>query len=264
MSEHISNQQSHISKTSIQTKSSELRLNKFLSDAGICSRREADRLIEAGKVMIDGRTAVLGDKVNDSQRVTVNGREVIRNDELILLALNKPEGIECTTDASNPDNIVDYIHYPKRVYPIGRLDKNSTGLILLTNTGELVDQILRSSNQHEKEYVVTVDHRISPDFLKQMSEGVEIYIDNEDRSVTTRKCKIEQISDNRFSIILTQGFNRQIRRMCKALGYSVTALKRVRVMNIRLDDLKEGSWREVTEDEIRKLLSSLKDSHIEG
>ena len=167
MSEHISNQQSHISKTSIQTKSSEFRLNKFLSDAGICSRREADRLIEAGKVMIDGRTAVLGDKVNDSQRVTVNGREVIRNDELILLALNKPEGIECTTDASNPDNIVDYIHYPKRVYPIGRLDKNSTGLILLTNTGELVDQILRSSNQHEKEYVVTVDHRISPDFLNK-------------------------------------------------------------------------------------------------
>ena len=264
MSEHISNQQSHISKTSIQTKSSELRLNKFLSDAGICSRREADRLIEAGKVMIDGRTAVLGDKVNDSQRVTVNGREVTRNDELILLALNKPEGIECTTDASNPDNIVDFIHYPKRVYPIGRLDKNSTGLILLTNTGELVDQILRSSNQHEKEYVVTVDHKISPDFLKKMSAGVEIYIDNEDRSVKTRKCKTEQIDDNRFSIILTQGFNRQIRRMCKALGYSVTALKRVRVMNIRLDDLKEGSWREVTEDEIRKLLSSLKESHTEG
>ena len=263
MSQHVSNPQSHISKTSVQTKSGELRLNKFLSDAGICSRREADRLIEAGKVLIDGKLAVLGDKVTDSQLVTVNGQEVRRNDELILLALNKPEGIECTTDASNPDNIVDFIGYPKRVYPIGRLDKNSTGLILLTNTGELVDQILRSSNLHEKEYVVTVDHKISPDFLKQMSEGVEIYIDNEDRTVTTRKCKTEQIDELSFSVILTQGFNRQIRRMCKALGYRVTSLKRIRVMNIRLGDLKEGCWREVTEEEIKELLSALKESQTD-
>lgn len=257
MSDQNLKPQSHISKDIIQAKDGAVRLNKFLSDAGVCSRRGADRLIEAGKVLIDGKVAVLGDKVEDGQRVSVNGKEINRSEELILLVLNKPEGIECTTDASNPDNIVDYIHYPKRVYPIGRLDKNSTGLILLTNTGELVNKILKSSNYHEKEYIVCVDHKVTDEFLKQMGDGVEIYIDNEDRTVMTRKCKLRRIDDKSFSIILTQGFNRQIRRMCKALGYQVTALKRVRVMNILLGDLPEGKWREVTEEEIKELLAEL-------
>ena len=249
--------QSYISKELIQIKDEAVRLNKFLSDAGVCSRREADRLIEAGKVLIDGKVAVLGDKVDTTQTVTVDGKIISSNDEMILLALNKPEGIECTTDASNPDNIVGFINFPKRVYPIGRLDKNSTGLILLTNTGELVNKILKSANYHEKEYIVHVDHVITEQFLKQMSEGVEIYIDNEDRTVLTRKCKVSRIDDKSFSIILTQGFNRQIRRMCKALGYQVTALKRIRVMNILLEDLPEGKWRAVSEEEIKELLKEL-------
>ena len=234
-----------------------IRLNKYLSDAGFCSRREADRLIEAGSVFIDERRAALGDKVAKGQKVTVNGKPIQPASRMILLALNKPEGIECTTDALNPDNIVDFIHYPERVYPIGRLDKNSTGLILLTNTGELVNRILKSSNFHEKEYVVEVDHELSDSFLKKMRSGVKIEIDNENRTVVTRKCKVCKTGSKTFTIILTQGYNRQIRRMCSALGYRVVKLKRVRIMNICLGRLPEGSWREVTKAEVDELIRQL-------
>lgn len=253
----MANQHRSLSKDLIQKQDGPVRLNKFLSDAGVCSRREADRLIEAGKVMIDGKTAVLGDKVEAGQVVLCEGREVKSNKKLILLALHKPEGIECTTDRDNPDNIVDFTGYPERIYPVGRLDKNSTGLILLTNTGELANQILKASNHHEKEYQVSVDKDITDEFLKQMAGGVTIYIDNEDRTVTTRKCKVKKTGKRTFTIILTQGFNRQIRRMCKALGYQVQSLKRVRIMNILLGDLPEGKWRSVSEEEIRKLLEQL-------
>ncbi len=215
-------------------------------------------MIEAGRIQIDGKKAVLGDKVEPGQEVTVDGKKVELNQNLILIALNKPEGIECTTDASNPDNIVDFIHFPERVYPIGRLDKNSTGLILLTNTGELVNKILKASNYHEKEYQVTVDKEVTSDFLKQISDGVMIHIDNEDRTVTTRKCKVTKSGKRSFTIILTQGYNRQIRRMCKALGYRVEKLKRVRIMNIELGKLPLGKYRDVTQEELRGLLELLK------
>lgn len=246
-----------IKRISGQTEQNAVRLNKYLSDAGVCSRREADRLISSGAVFLDGKPAILGDKVSEGQKVTVKGKEVSASSKLILLALNKPSGIECTTDPKNPDNIVDFVGYPERVYPIGRLDKNSTGLILLTNTGELVNRILKSSNYHEKEYQVRVDRPLTDVFLNNMRRGVTIYIDNEDRTVTTRKCRVEQTGEKSFSIILTQGFNRQIRRMCRALGYEVTALKRVRIMNICLGNLREGSIREVTEDELKELIREL-------
>lgn len=252
-----------IRKAIHHTKTSEaenpVRLNKFLSDAGVCSRREADRLIEAGSVFVDGRRAELGEKVAKGQKVMVGGKEVHASSKLILLALNKPEGIECTTDASNPNNIVDFVHYPERIYPVGRLDKNSTGLILLTNTGELVNRILKSSNYHEKEYAVEVDRELTDAFLTKMQSGVRIEIDNENRTVVTRKCKVCRTGPKTFTIILTQGYNRQIRRMCKALGYGVTKLKRIRIMNIRLGSLPEGSWREVTDTELAELIRQVKD-----
>lgn len=231
-----------------------VRLNKYLSDAGVCSRREADRLIESGRVRVDGREAVLGDRVTKGQRVSVDGKQVEPNEKLILLALHKPAGVECTTDRSNPDNIVDFVGYPERVFPVGRLDKNSTGLILLTNAGELSNRILKASNYHEKEYQVTVDRDLTPVFLAQMAQGVDIYIDNEDRTVTTRPCIVKQTGKRSFTIILTQGFNRQIRRMCRTLGYRVESLKRVRVMNILLGDLPQGACREVSEAELKELI----------
>lgn len=234
-----------------------VRLNKYLSDAGVCSRREADRLIEAGVVFLDGKPAVLGDQVQNGQKVFVNGKEISPKTGVVLLALNKPEGIECTTDPKNPDNIVDFVHYPERVYPVGRLDKNSSGLILLTNTGELVNKILKASNHHEKEYLVEVDRDLSADFPERMGGGVKIHIENEGRTVTTRKCRVEKTGKRSFSIVLTQGYNRQIRRMCRALGYEVKKLKRIRIMSLSLDDLPKGKYREVTETELKQLLKEL-------
>lgn len=231
--------------------SSPVRLNKFLSDAGFCSRREADRLIEDGKVFIDGQPAALGTRVEPGQEVSVNGKVLKRDNNIILIAYNKPEGIECTTDADNPDNIVAHINYPKRIYPIGRLDKNSTGLILLTNTGEIVNGILRSVNMHEKEYVVSVDKDIDEDFIQKMRNG--IYLD--ELEVKTRPCEVCKNSAREFNIILTQGLNRQIRRMCAALGYKVVSLKRIRIMNIELDGLKEDEFREVSKQEFDTLLN---------
>lgn len=226
----------------------EIRLNKFLSDSGFCSRREADRLIEGRKVTVNSETAVMGQKVTLKDIVKVNGQIISREEEQIVIAFNKPVGVECTTDAGNPDNIVDYIGYHKRIYPIGRLDKNSQGLILLTNDGSLVNHILKASNYHEKEYVVTVDKSIDNEFVQKMSSGVEIL------NQVTRPCKVTRVNKHTFHIVLTQGLNRQIRRMCESLGYKVQKLKRIRIMNIHLGNLPIGQYRNVTDEELAQIM----------
>ena len=225
----------------------EIRLNKFLSDAGFCSRRQADRLIEEGHVKVNNETALMGQKVTLLDKVTVDGKEVSREEEQIVIAFNKPVGVERTTDKNNPDNIVDYINYKKRIYPIGRLDKNSQGLILLTNDGALVNNILKASNYHEKEYVVTVDKPITEEFIKQMSKGVKIL------DQVTRPCVVKKVNKHTFNIILTQGLNRQIRRMCETLGFKVQKLKRVRIMGVHLDNLPIGNYRNLTNSELNSL-----------
>ena len=226
----------------------QIRLNKFLSDAGYCSRREADRLVEQRVVKVNGKTAVMGQKVTINDSIMVKGKNISREEEQILIALNKPVGIECTTDLNNPDNIVDFINFDKRIYPIGRLDKNSQGLILLTNDGSIVNNILKGSNYHEKEYVVTVDKPVTDDFIKKMSTGVRI-IDQ-----VTRPCKVAKVKKHVFNIVLTQGLNRQIRRMCGELGYNVQKLKRIRIMNIELGNLPVGQYRKVTDSELKELM----------
>ena len=230
----------------------QIRLNKFLSDAGYCSRREADRLVEQGVVKVNGKTAVMGQKVTINDSIMVKGKNISREDEQILIALNKPVGIECTTDLNNPDNIVDFINFDKRIYPIGRLDKNSQGLILLTNDGSIVNNILKGSNYHEKEYVVTVDKPITDDFIKKMSTGVRIL------DQVTRPCKVTKVKNHVFNIVLTQGLNRQIRRMCGELGYNVQKLKRIRIMNIELGNLPVGQYRKVTDSELKELMRNFK------
>ena len=238
----------------------EVRINKYLSSAGYCSRREADRLLEQGRVTIDGIPAQMGSKVTDGQTVFVDGKSIIEEDEKILLAFYKPTGIVCTTTANQGDNnIVDYIGYPKRIYPVGRLDKDSEGLILMTNNGEMMDKILRSANGHEKEYIVTVNKEIDDSFIKAMSGG--IYLAELDR--TTKPCKVTALGKKTFRIILTQGLNRQIRRMCSTQGREVVQLKRIRIMNILLGDLKPGEYRNVTEAEIQELMYLLEDSSNE-
>lgn len=231
--------------------SEQIRLNKFLCDSGVCSRREADRLIADGKVTVNGRRAELGMRVSRADCITCGGRRVIFEEELILLAFNKPEGIECTADRKNKNNIIDYLNYPKRVTYVGRLDKNSCGLILMTNDGDLGNKIAKSVNHHEKEYIVKVNRKITNDFIERMSNGVEIL------DTVTRKCEVRQIDDYSFNIILTQGLNRQIRRMCEALSYKVVYLERIRVMNILLGNLKRGSYRNVTTREIEELLKDI-------
>ena len=244
-----------------QINSEGMRLNKYLSDGGFCSRREADRLIEAGKVFVDGKVAVMGQMVLEGQKVTVGtkeaGKSVRRQEELVLIALNKPVGIECTADKSNPDNIVAFVNYKSRVFPVGRLDKNSEGLILLTNDGSLADKMMRAANYHEKEYIVTVDKKIDSSFIKKMGAGVPIKDEEHGLDTVTRKCMVEKVSDNKFKIVLTQGINRQIRRMCSYFGYNVIKLKRVRIMNIKLDNIPLGKWRMVTTHELKELKSSL-------
>ncbi len=235
----------------------EIRLNKYISDSGFCSRREADRYIENGSVRINGRVAEMGMKVHSGDIVKVNGTPIEGENDTVYIALNKPVGIVSTTDTTESDNIIDLVNYPTRIFNIGRLDKPSEGLILLTNDGDIVNKILRASNNHEKEYEVMVDKPITDDFLKKMAGGVPIL------GATTKKCKIAQDGVNRFRIILTQGLNRQIRRMCEYLGYEVTKLKRVRIMNISLGKLPIGQWRFLTEEEIEVLNRSLKDSNSE-
>ena len=233
-----------------------VRLNKYISEAGLCSRREADRLIEAGRVQVDGKTAVSGQKVSDNQEILVDGKSISKEEEMVLLAVNKPRGVVCTTDKRWGDQTVEeLIHYPKRVFYMGRLDKDSEGLLLMTNNGDIINKMMRAGNYHEKEYKVTVDHEITADFLEKMASGVEIL------DTVTRPCRVEKIGTYTFRIILTQGLNRQIRRMCEALGYQVKKLKRERIMNIRLGNLKEGMYRELTDEELDTLYDMIQDSY---
>jgi len=233
------------------------RLNKYLSEAGYCSRREGDKLIDAGRVTINGVVPEMGTKVSPNDVVAVDGEIITKsNQKPVYLAFNKPVGIVCTTDTNvEKDNIIDYINYPKRIFPIGRLDKLSDGLIFMTDDGDIVNKILRASNNHDKEYIVTVDKPISQTFIKRMAGG--IYLEDLDR--TTKKCVVKKIDSHTFSIILTQGLNRQIRRMCEYLTYEVTSLKRVRIMNIKLD-VPVGEYREFTEKELKTLHLLLEDS----
>ena len=231
------------------------RINKYLSEIGFCSRREADKLIDSGRVLINGKKAEMGAKVSSDDKVIVNG-ELLKptKNKNVYLAFNKPRGIVCTTDTRvEKDNIIDFINYPKRIFPVGRLDKSSEGLIFLTNDGEIVNKILRARNQHEKEYLVSVNKPITKDFINKMSNGVPIL------DTVTKKCFIKQTHKNQFRIILTQGLNRQIRRMCEYLGYRVRSLKRVRIMNVKLD-LKLGKWRYLKPDELNTLHQLLSQS----
>ncbi|MEW4923061.1 pseudouridine synthase [Algibacter sp. 2305UL17-15] len=233
------------------------RINKFLSEVGYCSRREADKLIEAGRVTINGIVPEMGTKIAPDDSVAVDGETIKNtNDPFVYLAFNKPVGIVCTTDTSvEKDNIIDFIKYPKRIFPIGRLDKPSEGLILLTDDGDIVNKILRASNNHEKEYIVTVDKPISQTFIQRMEGGIPLA----DLNKTTKKCKVEKLGTYKFKIILTQGLNRQIRRMCDYLNYEVQTLKRVRIMNIKID-MPVGEYRELTKEEFKELNTLLEDS----
>lgn len=230
-----------------------VRLNKYISDSGVASRRAADRMIEEGRVTIDGRKAVLGDRVLPGADVRVDGESISPEEEDIVLAFNKPVGITCTSNPDDPDNVIDFIRYPKRIYSVGRLDKDSEGLILMTNNGELADKIMHSSSGHEKEYIVTVDKDITVPFLKEMASGVPIM----GGSRVTRKCEIEPIGKREFRIILKQGLNRQIRRMCEELGYTATGVKRIRIINIELGNMKVGRYRDLTKAERAELYKRL-------
>ena len=229
----------------------EQRLNKYLSDVGYCSRREADRLIAEGRVSVDGLKAELGQKVTEGARVSVDGKAVRKKARPVLLAVYKPVGVVTTTAQDEPANIVTYVGYPERIYPIGRLDKDSEGLILMTNQGELADKIAHARGRHEKEYLVSVDKAVTKEFVEKMAAGVRI------GETTTRRCQVTKVSRSRFRIVLTQGLNRQIRRMCEALGYRVTELKRIRVMSITLQDLQPGQYRVIEGDEYETLLAQL-------
>lgn len=237
-------------------KSEPVRLNKYLSEAGVCSRREADRLIETGRVTVDGQRAQTGMRIVPGQVVKVGNKVVSKQDEMIVLAVNKPRGIVCTEERRERDSIVRFLNYPVRVTYIGRLDKDSHGLLLMTNNGDIINKMMRAANKHEKEYKVTVDKEITEDFLKKMAVGVPIL------DTVTRPCTVKKIGKYTFSIILTQGLNRQIRRMCEALGYEVKDLLRVRVMNITLDGLKDGQYRKLTDQELNELYDQLKDSSV--
>ena len=234
--------------------SESVRINKYLSEAGVCSRREADRQIERGAITINGKTAVMGDKVSPGDVVMYGKKKVSIEEEAVLLAVNKPAGIVCTSEKREKDNIVDYVNYPKRIYPIGRLDKNSHGLILMTNQGEIANQIMRSRNLHEKEYIVKVNREMTEEILSNLSKGVYL----KELETETRPCQVEKVGKRTFRIILTQGLNRQIRRMCEAFQYRVVDLKRVRILNIRLGDLKEGTYRKITGQEWKELQQQLK------
>jgi 23S rRNA pseudouridine2604 synthase len=229
-----------------------MRINKFISETGFCSRREADRLIEAKRVTINGQVAELGSTVNETDIVKVDNKEIGEKKKSIYIALYKPVGITSTTDREIEGNIVDFVNHPERIFHIGRLDKDSEGLILLTNDGDIVNEILRAENNHEKEYIVTVNKKITDEFIYRMANGVRIL------GKITKKCHVEKIDDRAFKIILTQGLNRQIRRMCSVFGYKVTRLKRIRIMNIQLGDLKVGQWRYLTKEELDKLNFLLK------
>ena len=232
-----------------------VRINKYLSEAGYCSRRAADKLLEAGRITLNGKIPELGTKVEDGDLVAVDGKNINNEAEnFVYIMLNKPVGIVCTTDQQREkDNIIDFINYPKRIFPVGRLDKPSEGLIIMTNDGDIVNKILRARNNHEKEYIVTVDKAITPDFIEKMSSGVAIL------DTVTNPCEVEYLGKHKFRIILTQGLNRQIRRMCETLGYEVLTLKRIRIMNLKLD-IPVGEWRYLSKEEMNELNHLLSDS----
>ena len=228
-----------------------ISLNKFISATGICSRREADRWIEAGRVKINGQVAKRGNRVEPEDQVLLDGKPLQAKADVVYIALNKPPGITCTTERHDPKNIIDFVKHPQRIFPIGRLDKPSTGLILLTNDGDIVNRILREENEHDKEYIVRVNRPITKDFVAKMQAGIPIL------DTITKPCQVEQLGKSLFKITLTQGLNRQIRRMCEALDYKVVTLKRVRIMNIRLGKLPVGEWRDLTARELKNLKDSL-------
>ena len=240
--------------------SSNIRLNKFISESGICSRREADRYIESGRVLINKRKAVIGDIVKPGDMVTVNGQQLEprKGEELIFIALNKPTGITSTTELNVKDNIIQFVNHQQRIFPIGRLDKDSQGLIFLTNNGDLVNKILRAGNNHEKEYIVSVNKPLTEQVIAGMAAGVPML------GVTTKKCKIEQINATVFKIILVQGLNRQIRRMCEHFGYDVVKLERTRIMDIGLKGLPAGDWRDLTEPELKNIYKLIASSSSES
>jgi 23S rRNA pseudouridine2604 synthase len=228
-----------------------MRINKYLSEAGIVSRRGADKWIEDGRITINGQLAELGSKVEDCDEVRADGKLVKTEEQLVYLALNKPVGITSTTERHIKGNVVDFVNHPLRVFHIGRLDKDSDGLLLLTNDGDIVNEILREENGHEKEYIVTVDQPITKEFIRKMESGVRIL------DTVTKPCKVKQLGPRKFNMTLTQGLNRQIRRMCSALGYNVRKLQRTRIMNIHLGDLPNGKWRDLTEDELAEMFKML-------
>jgi len=232
-----------------------MRINKFISSTGLCPRRQADKLIEQRKVKINGKTAILGDVVNSEDRVEVNGKMLKLQERIIYIALNKPPGITCTTERHVKGNIIDFVNHKERIFPIGRLDKPSEGLILLTNNGDIVNKILRNENDNEKDYIVTVNKNITPNFIRGMSDGVKIFNPVRNEYTMTNRCKVQQIDAKTFKITLTQGLNRQIRRMCSHFGYKVVKLKRIRIMNIKLKSLPIGKWRNLTEEEVKTLLA---------
>jgi len=231
-----------------------VRLNKFLSEAGICSRRQADRLIESGKVLVDGKRAECGMQIGPDQEVRVGNKMIQNKAKMVVLAVNKPSGIVCTEERRERNSIVRFLNYPERITYVGRLDKDSEGLLLMTNNGDIINRMMRAGNCHEKEYKVTVDKAITEEFLEQMRSGVAIL------DTVTRPCTVEQLGRYKFNIILTQGLNRQIRRMCEALGYQVTGLRRTRIMNIELGKLRNGEYREVTDEELNILYDLIKSS----
>jgi 23S rRNA pseudouridine2604 synthase len=231
-----------------------ISLNKYISDTGICSRREADKFIETGRVLLNGVVAIKGNRVEEGDEVLLDGKPLRKNPKRIYIAFHKPRGLTCTTDLRDKTNVISYINHPQRIFPIGRLDKDSEGLIFLTNDGDIVNKILRSRNGHEKEYIVVVDKELAPDFVKRMSNGIPIL------GTTTKKCMVEKKGRAIFRIILTQGLNRQIRRMCEYLGYNVVKLKRTRIMSIKLDDLAPGKWRYFSEAEMQEIETLLEES----
>ncbi|WP_346940424.1 23S rRNA pseudouridine(2604) synthase RluF [uncultured Clostridium sp.] len=231
-----------------------LRLNKYISESGICSRREADKFIESGNVYINGVLATLGTRVSPTDTVVVGGKTIKPKSNKVYIALNKPVGITCTSETHVKGNIIDFVNYHERIFPIGRLDKPSEGLIFLTNDGDMVNKILRAGNNHEKEYVVSVDKPITKEFINAMENGIPIL------GTVTKKCKVRKIGKCTFNIILTQGLNRQIRRMCEYLGFKVTSLKRIRIMNVSLSDLPTGKWRYLSSEEMSTIINLTKDS----
>lgn len=223
------------------------RLNKYISETGTCSRREADKLIEQGRVTVNGNIPELGTKVSDADDITIDGKPIKSKEKAIYIAFNKPPGITCTTDLKDKDNIIEFINHPKRIFPIGRLDKPSEGLLFMTNDGDIVNKILRAGNNHEKEYLVMVDKPIVPDFIQKMANGIDI------GDAVTKKCFVKQEAADKFRIILTQGLNRQIRRMCDALDYKVYKLQRIRIMNVTLNGINSGGWRYLSNEEINTI-----------